>query len=91
MREGFIPSGAPGRATEIIGQLEDELERERDINRRLREQNSQSRDIIAELTITASSNVRNLSDAVEVINRIRSTLKILADFYASWDPDDGGD
>ena len=80
-----------GRATEIIGRLEAELEREREHNRRLREQNSRARSLTEGLTSTATSNVRNLSDAVELVGKIRSEVKILADFYASWDSDNGSD
>ena len=79
-----------GRATEIIRQLEGELDRERDINRQLREQNNRARDLTAELTSTTASNVRDLSSAVSLIGEIRAKVKILEDFYASGDPDDGG-
>ena len=80
-----------GRATEIIRQLEGELDRERDINRQLREQNNRARDLTAELTNTTTSNVRDLSSAVNLIGEIRTKVKILEDFYNSGDPGDSSD
>jgi len=71
------------RATEIIGQLEGELDRERDINRRLREHNSRARELTEGVTESAGRNVRNLQDAVSLIGEIRAKLKILANFYNS--------
>jgi len=70
-----------GRATEIIGRLEDELGRERELNRKLREHNNRARELAEGLTSATERNVRNLQDAVSLIGEIRTKLKILADFY----------
>jgi len=70
-----------GRATEIIGQLEVELERERDINRQLREHNQRARELAAGAADAAQRNVRNLQDALLLISEIRTKLKVLAEFY----------
>ncbi|MDR1869341.1 MAG: hypothetical protein LBQ82_05090, partial [Treponema sp.] len=78
-------------ATETVRRLEGELERERRINRRLRENNTRARSIAVELTVAAERNVRNLQDAVALIGEIRAKLKVLADFYNNSDPVDGGD
>jgi len=74
------------RAAETIGRLETELERERGINRQLREHNKRARELTGELAGTTERNVRNLQDAVSIIGEVRAKLKILADFYASSDP-----
>jgi len=79
------------RAAEIIGQLEGELERERDINRRLRENNFRARELTEGVTASAERNVRNLQDAVSLIGEIRAKLQILADFYNNSDTGYGGD
>jgi len=71
-----------GRAAEIIGRLTEELERERELNRELREHNSRAREIAGGLAGTAERNVRNLQEAVSLIGEIRKKLKILADFYS---------
>jgi len=71
-----------GRAAETIGRLEEELERERDLNRDLREHNNRAREIADGLASTAERNVRNLQEAIVIIGEIRKKLKILADFYA---------
>jgi len=80
-----------GRATETIGRLTAELERERRINRELREHNQQARTIAGTLTATAQRNVRNLQEAVGLIGEIRAKLKVLADFYADSDTGNGAD
>ena len=80
-----------GRATETIGRLEDELERERDINRQLREHNTRARELTEELTGSSERNVRNLQDAIVLIGEIRAKLKVLEDFYADSDPGGGTD
>jgi len=77
-----------GRAAETIGRLTEELERERGINRELREHNQRARAISGELAETTGRNVRNLQEAVGLIGEIRAKLKVLADFYA--DSDTGG-
>ena len=74
-----------GRATEIIGRLESELERERDLNRQLREHNARARELTEGLADTTERNVRNLQDAVSLIGEIRTKLKVLEDFYSSSD------
>ena len=74
-----------GRTTEIIGRIENELERERELNRELREHNLRAREIAGELTGTAERNVRNLQDAISLIGEIRRKLQILADFYCDSD------
>jgi len=79
-----------GRAAETIGRLETELERERGINKQLREHNSRARDIAVGLAGAAERNVRNLQDAIGLIGEIRKKLKVLADFYADSGPDGGG-
>jgi len=76
------------RAAEIIGQLEGELERERNLNRRLREHNSRARELTEGASLSAERNVRNLQDAVSLIGEIRSKLKVLADFYHNSDTGD---
>ena len=78
-----------GRTTETIGKLETELERERQINRDLREYNNRARDIAFDLTDTVSRNVRNLQDAISIISEIRTKLKILEDFFNNSSADSG--
>ena len=78
------------RAAEIIGQLEGELERERDINRGLRENNSRARELTQGAAESAERNVRNLQDAVSLIGEIRKNLRVLADFYSDSDSGNGG-
>jgi hypothetical protein len=80
-----------GRAAEIIGELERELEQERDINRQLREQNNRARELAEGLTDSAGRNVRNLQDAVGLIGEIRAKLKVLADYYSDSGSGSGGD
>ena len=79
------------RAAETIGRLEEELGRERDINRQLREHNNRARKLTGGLTGTVERNVRNLQEAVGLISEIRKKLKVLEDFYANSDSGDGGD
>ena len=76
-------------ATETVRRLEDELERERGINRQLRENNTRARSIAEGLTGTAERNVRNLQDAIVIISEIRTKLKVLADFYTDSDSANG--
>ena len=92
-RQRFVGSGEldsrydnqHGRATEAVRRLEDELERERDINRQLREHNTRARNITEGLAGAAERNVRNLQDAVVLIREIREKLKVLEDFYNNSD------
>ena len=77
-----------GRAAETIGKLAAELERERELNRGLREYNNQARAIAGGLADTVERNVRNLQEAVGLIGEIRTKFKILADFYS--DSSSGG-
>ena len=76
------------RATETIGNLTTELERERELNRELRDYNNQARAIAGGLTGTTERNVRNLQEAIGLISEIRTKLKVLADFYADSSPGD---
>ena len=71
-----------GRAAQIIGNLADELERERELNKLLREHNNTARDIANRITDTTERNVRNLQDAIGIISEIRAKLKVLEDFFA---------
>ena len=80
-----------GRAAETIGSLTEELEREREINQRLREHNSEARAIAGRLTGASERNVRNLREAVGLIGEIREKLKVLADFYADSGSGGGAD
>jgi hypothetical protein len=80
-----------GRAAETIGRLTAELERERELNRELREYNNRAREIAGGLAGTAEHNVRNLQEAVGLIGEIRKKIKVLADFYADSGPVSGGD
>jgi len=75
-----------GRAAEIIGRLEEQLDRERQLNNQLREHNNRARNLASELTGTAERNVRNLQDAVSLISEIRAKLKILEDFFYNSNP-----
>ena len=77
-------------ATEIIGRLEDELGRERELNRQLREHNNRARELTEGLTKSADRNVRNLSDAIGLIGEIRAEIKVLEDFYTGSDTGNGG-
>jgi hypothetical protein len=77
-------------ATETVGRLEAELERERELNRQLREHNNRARELTDELAGTAERNVRNLQEAIGFIGEIRTKLKVLADFYTSSDTSNGG-
>ena len=79
-----------GRAAETIGRLTAELERERELNRELREHNEQARAIAGGLTGSVERNVGNLQDAIGLIGEIRKKLKVLEDFYADSGPDGGG-
>ena len=79
------------RAAEIIGRLEADLARERELNRQLREYNHRARELTEGLTDTTERNVKNLSDAVSLIAEVRAKLKILADFYSNSDPGDSAD
>ena len=79
------------RAAETIGRLEIELERERDINNRLREYNSRARGLAENITGTAERNVRNLQDAISLIGEIRAKVKVLEEFYADSGSGDGVD
>ena len=79
------------RATEIIGQLETELERERRINLQLREHNTRARELTEGLASASERNVRNLQDAVSLIGEVRKKLKVLEGFYADSGTSDGGD
>jgi len=78
-----------GRATETIGRLEDELERERDLNRQLREHNTRARELTEGIADAAERNVRNLQDAVSLVGEIRAKLKVLEDFYTDSDSGNG--
>jgi hypothetical protein len=66
-----------GRTTEIVRQFE----QERELNRQLRDHNNRAKDLTEGLAISATSNVRNLQDAVSLIGEIRAELKVLAYFY----------
>jgi len=83
-------SNQHARAAETIGRLEEELGRERELNRQLREHNNRAREIAVGLTGTVERNVRNLQEAVGLIGEIRKKLKVLEDFYNSGDPGNGG-
>jgi len=76
-------AGQYGRAAETIGKLESELDRQRNINLRLRENNTRARELAYELTGTTERNVRNLQEAITIIGEIRRKLQILEDFYAN--------
>jgi cell division protein FtsB len=78
-----------GRAAETIGQLEGQLERERQLNRQLRDYNNRARELTEGLTESAQRNVRNLQDAVNLIGEIRTKVKVLAEFYTNSDSGNG--
>jgi len=78
-------------AAETIGRLESELDRQRNINIRLRDHNTRARELTNELTESTERNVRNLQDAVELISEIRRKLKVLEDFYSNSDTGYGAD
>jgi len=96
-RQGLRPTGELdnrfseeyGGATEIVRGLEDELEREREINRQLRDYNSTARQLALGIADSTEQNVRNLQDAIGVIREIRKKYKVLADFYNNSGPDSG--
>ena len=77
------------RAADTIGNLGEQLDRERDIVRGLRERNNAARKIAQGLADTTGENVRNLQDAVRLINKIRTAVKELEDFYNSSDTGNG--
>jgi hypothetical protein len=77
------------RAAETVGRLEEELKRERELNRQLRDHNQRARELAGGLTETTNRNVRNLQDAVTIISEIRKKLKVLEDFYNNSDSGDG--
>jgi len=74
------------RATETIGRLETELERERRLNCQLRDHNTRARELACELEGATERNVRNLQDAIAIIVEVRAKLKILEDFFDNSDP-----
>jgi hypothetical protein len=69
-------------AAATLGGLTEELDRERGINRELREHNGRAGALVEGLTGTALGNVRNLQEAVGLIGEIRKKLAVLEDFYA---------
>lgn len=69
-------------AAETIGRLEEELGKERELNRALRDHNSRARELAEGLADSSQRNVRNLQDAVGLIGEIRKKLTVLAEFYA---------
>jgi hypothetical protein len=75
-----------GRAAEIIGRLEDELGRERELNRELRKHNLRARELTEGIANSAERNVRNLQDAVSLISEIRKKVQVLEKFYSDSDP-----
>jgi len=78
-----------GRAAEAIVGLNADLERERDLNRQLREHNNRARGLCEGIAGAAGRNVRNLQDAIGLIGEIRKKLKALEDFYSGRDPGGG--
>jgi glucose-6-phosphate-specific signal transduction histidine kinase len=78
-----------GRATETIGRLETELDRQRDLNLRLREHNTRARELAFDLADSTGRNVRNLQEAITIIGEIRRKLQILEDFYSNSGSADG--
>ena len=74
-----------GRAADIIGNLTEELKRERELNRELREYNNQARTIAGRITDSTEYNVRNLHEAIGLIGEVREKLKVLADIYPDSD------
>jgi len=79
------------RATETIGRLESELDKQRNINNQLRNYNTRARELALGLTESTERNVRNLQEAVELIAEIRRKLKVLEDFYADSDSGNSSD
>jgi len=79
-----------GGASETVRRLEAALERERGINRELRENNSRAREIAFGIKGATEQDVRNLQEAVGLIRKVRARLKILADIYADSSPDSDG-
>jgi len=79
-----------GRAAETIGRLAEELERERALNRELREYNNRAREIAGGLAGTSERNVRNLQEAISLISEIRAKLKVLENFYDNSGSGSGG-
>ncbi|MCL2276757.1 MAG: hypothetical protein FWC21_02550 [Treponema sp.] len=77
------------RATETIGKLESELDKQRNINNQLRNYNTRARELALGLTESTERNVRNLQDAIALIAEIRGKLKVLEDFYANSDSGNG--
>jgi hypothetical protein len=75
-----------GGAAAAIGRLTADLERERGINRELREHNNRAGELVEGLTGAAGRTVRNLQEAVGLIGEIRKKLAVLADFYADSGP-----
>jgi hypothetical protein len=73
-------------AAETISGLNADLERERELNRQLREHNNRAREITEGLTVSAERNVRNLQDAIGIIGEIRKKLKVLEDLFADRNP-----
>ena len=71
------------RAAETIGRLTEELGRERELNRELRDHNSRARAIAAGLAESSNRTVRNLQDAIGLICEIRKKLKVLEDVYSN--------
>jgi len=79
-----------GRAAEIIGRLTTELERERELNRELREHYEQARTLARGLAGPLERNVGNLQEAIGLIGEIRAKLKVLEDFYTNSGTGGGG-
>jgi hypothetical protein len=79
------------RAAETVRRLEGELDRERELNRQLRDNNTRARELTEGLAASSERNVRNLQDAIGLIGEIREKLKVLEDFYAHSDPNDSAD
>jgi hypothetical protein len=61
------------RAAEIIGRIEAELARERELNRELREHNNRARELADGIAGAAGQNVRNLQEAVGIVSEIRKS------------------
>jgi len=74
------------RAAETISGLTADLERERELNRQLREHNNRAREITEGLAGSAERNVRNLQDAISIIGEIRKKLQVLENHFAGGDP-----
>ena len=71
------------RAADTIGNLGEQLDRERDIVRGLRERNSAAREIAFGLADTTGENVRNLQDAIRLINKVRTAIKEMENIFNS--------